>query len=233
MNKENNIDIPTPNDDPIQLMIEKYKTDITETQLKDEVYKWRLIEKFRGRPNLDAEDFHKEIKSIDYSNLIYHLSKAVINELAEANPDEIRKLFAELFDESVDLTNRVKSFTEQTKMLYKGLGKTNSHHQDERAISAYLTYKYPEKYTLYKYSFYRYYCVLRGVDEAKKNERYSHYLSLIDELIEQYIAPDVKLIDQVKSYLPEHYDGVNHKLLAQDILFQMENVNARVNYWVF
>lgn len=218
---------------PILSMIENYKKHIAETLLKDEAYKWELIDKYRSKPNLDAKNLHEEIKSIDYSNLMYHLSKAVINELAEAKPDKIRILFDELFDESVDLTKRVKVFTEQTKILYKELGKTNQHHQDERAISAYLTYKYPDKYTLYKYSFYKYYCELIGVKRANINERYTHYLNLIDELIEKYIAPDSELIEQVKGYIPQYYDGKNHKLLTQDILFQTERMNARVNYWVF
>src|SRR5690554_2155181 len=233
INTENVIGEPAPKYNPKQLMIEDYKKHIAKTQLKDEVYKWELIDKYKGKPNLEVEDLLQEIKSIDYNNLMYHLSKAVINELAEENPSEIRRLFTELFDESVDLTKRVKAFSKDTKTLYNALGKTNQHHQDERAISAYLTLRYPEKYTFYKHTFYKNYCNLLGIKQAKKNEKYSHYLSLIDELIENYIESNTKLIEQVKGYIPEYYDGVNHKLLAQDILYQMQEKNAGVNYWIF
>lgn len=233
MNKENSIDIPTPSTHPIQSMIENYKKHIAETQLKDEVYKWELLEEYKGKPDLEAKNLHEEIKSINYSNLMYHLSKAVINELTEANPDEIRRLFAELFDESVDLTERVKAFSKQTNRLYRALGKTNQHHQDERAISAYLTYRYPEKYTFYKHTFYKNYCKLLGIKQAKKNEKYTHYLSLLDELIERYVTSDKELTEQVKSYIPKYDDGGNQKLLAQDILYQMMEKNAGINYWVF
>lgn len=226
-NKENT------SDDPIQLMIENYKKHIAETQLKDEVYKWELLEEHKERPDLEAKNLQEEIKSINYSNLMYHLSKAVINELTEVNPDEIRSLFVELFDESVDLTERIKAFSKQTNTLYKTLGKTNQHHQDERSISTYLTFHNPEKYTFYKYSYYNSYCKILGVKKAKINERYAHYLSLIDDLVEKYIKPDNELIEQVKSYIPQYYDGVNFKLLAQDILFQTENMSAMVNYWIF
>lgn len=233
MNKETPNHIATHSEDPMQLIIDDYKKLITETQLKDEAYKWELIEKYKARPNLEVEDFHEEIKSIDYSNLIYYLSKAVINELAEANPDETRRLFAELFDETVDLTKRVKAFSEQTKTLYKGLGKTNSHHQDERAISAYLTFRYPEKYTFYKHAFYKKYCKLIGIKQAKRNEKYAHYLLLIDELVEKYITPDKELTQKVRNYMPQYYNGNNPKLLAQDILYQMLNKNEETSYWVF
>ena len=99
--------------DQIKQMIENYKNHIAITQLKDEVYKWKLIEEYKGRPNLDAEDLHVELKSIDYSNLIYHLSKATLNQMMKAKPEEIRKLFVELFDESIDLTKRIKDFSEK------------------------------------------------------------------------------------------------------------------------
>ena len=233
MNEENSIEVLSSNDDPRLLLIEKYKQHIALTQLKDELYKWELIEKYKGRPNLDVDDLYFEIKSINYSNLIYHLSKAVINELTNAKPVVIKNLFVELFDESVDLTKRIKDFSEQTKTLYKDLGKTNSHHQDERAISSYLTIHNPEKYTFYKFTFYKNYCKLLGIKQAKKNGQYAHYLTLIEELIENYILPDKELIEQVKSCIPQYYDGTNHRLLAQDILYQILDKNSAVNYWVF
>ncbi|HUH74580.1 MAG TPA: EVE domain-containing protein, partial [Chitinophagales bacterium] len=217
----------------IQSMIDDYKKHITKKRLEDEVYKWKLLEEYKGRPDLEAKNLQEEIKSINYSNLMFHLSKAVINELTEVNPDEIRSLFVELFDESVDLTERIKAFSKQTNTLYKTLGKTNQHHQDERSISTYLTFHNPEKYTFYKYSYYNSYCKLLGIKKAKINERYAHYLSLIDDLVEKYIKPDNELIEQVKSYVPQYYDGTNHKLLAQDVLFQTENMSAMVNYWIF
>ena len=52
-------------------------------------------------------------------------------------------------------------------------------------------------------------------------------------MIENYIKPDNELIEQVKSYLPDLYDGSNHLLLAQDILYQMLDQKSDTNYWVF
>ncbi len=219
--------------DQIKQMIENYKNHIAITQLKDEVYKWKLIEEYKGRPNLDAEDLHVELKSIDYSNLIYHLSKATLNQMMKAKPEEIRKLFVELFDESIDLTKRIKDFSEKTKVLYNRMGETNPHHQDERAVSAYLTVHNPKKYTFYKHSFYSEYCNLLGIKKEKKNKKYAHYLKLIDELVEKYIVPDKKLIELVKSTIPKYYDGTNNKLLAQDILYQMLEKDRVINYWIF
>lgn len=222
MNKENN------NNDPILLMIENYKKHIAQTQLKDEVYKWELIEKYKGRPNLDADDLLQEIKSVGYGNLMYAMGKAVLNRLANERTEGLRELLENLFDESKDLTERVKAFNKQSLKLYRELESKLGHHQDERSISAYLTLRNPEKYTFYKYAFYNNYCKLLGIKQAKKNERYTHYITLIDELIENYIISDKELIELVKSYIPQYYDGSNHKLLAQDILYQMLDKNAEM-----
>ncbi len=60
------------------------------------------------------------------------------------------------------------------------------------------------EYTFYKSSFYKKYCKLLGIKEAKKNEKYVHYLELINQLIETYIKPDKELISKVRSYIPDY-----------------------------
>ncbi|NQU33123.1 MAG: EVE domain-containing protein [Bacteroidetes bacterium] len=219
--------------DPIKPLIEKYKKRIAKTQLQDEIYKWELVNHYNGRPNTEAIDFYQEIKDIKFNNLVYAMGIAVIHLLAKEKPEELRQLFIHLFDETKDLGERVKSFNQDTLKIYRELGETLQHHQDERSIASYLTFYNSEKYTFYKSSFYKKYCKLIGIKEAKKNEKYIHYLKLVDDLIENYIIPDLELIEQVKALLPEYYNGNNHKLLAQDILFQMLDNNTDTSYWVF
>lgn len=209
----------------IQDLIRKYKKHILQTQLKDEKYKWELLHEFNGRPNIDAPDLLEEFKSIKYTNLIYAMGIAVLYHLLNAKPEEMRSLFRKLFDESNDLTQRIKSFNIESLALYRSLGETLQHHQDERTIASYLTFYNPEKYTFYKYSFYKKLCGLLNEKEAKKNEKYPHYLQLIHRLIEEYIQHDIELIELVKSYIPEYYDGSNNLLLTQDILYQMLDKN--------
>ena len=219
--------------DPIKLLIEDYKKHIEATQLSGEVYKWELINEFKGRPNTDAVDFYQEVKSIKFKNLVYAMGIAVLNDLTEVKPEEMRVLFKNLFNENIVLSDRIISFNVDSLKIYRDLGRTLQHHQDERSIATYLTYHNNEKYTLYKSSFYKKYCQLLGIKEAKKNEKYVHYLQLINELIENYIKQDAELISQVKNLIPEYYDGKNHNLLAQDILYQMLEKEKEINYWIF
>lgn len=225
------IDMHQKND--IQSLIDDYKKQIKKTHLKDERYKWELLSAYNGRPNLEAENLLEELKSIDYNNLLYAMSKAVIKHLTIEKPEEVRSLFKMLFDESIDLNTRVKSFNKDTLAIYRGLGETLQHHQDERTISTYLTFKNPNKHTFYKHSFYKALCELLNIKQAKKNEKYAHYLNLVDEIIEDYIEQDAELIQLVKDYIPKYYDGSNNLLLVQDILYQMLDKNEPVNYWVY
>lgn len=222
-----------PKTDHVKLLIEKYKTHIAKTNLKDEIYKWKLLNQYKGRPNTDAVDFYQEIKSIKFDNLVYNLAAGVINHIAKEKPEELRSLFKNLFDESKDLSGRIKYFNAETLKLYRSMDQKLSHHQDERTISTYLTFHNSQDYTFYKSSFYKKYCKLIGEEEANTNEKYIHYLGLIDDLIEKYIKLDTELINQVKALLPDYYDGIHHKLLAQDILYQMLEKQEKINYWVF
>lgn len=220
-------------EDSIKKIIEEYKIHIQDTQLNDEKYKWKILSQYKGRPNLDATDFLQELKSINYSNLIYAMGKAVVFHLASEKPIELKEMFRNLFDESIGLSQRIKTFNQEALSIYRSLGEKLQHHQDERTIGTYLTFHNPEKYTFYKNSFYKKMCELLNEREAKKNEKYEHYLFLVNRIIEDYIQDDNELIDLVKTYIPDYYDGSNHLLLTQDILYQMLDKRESVNYWLY
>jgi frataxin-like iron-binding protein CyaY len=223
-----------PKKDPILELVQKYKSYISKTKMQDEVYKWEMVKNYKGRPDINAEDFTQELKSIKFQNLLYAMSIAVTNHLAKDKPEEYRKLFISLFDESSPLNDRVKNFNVDSLKLYRSLGETLGHHQDERSIATYLTLHNPFKYTFYKSTFYKEFCKLMGVEPAGKYEKYAHYLELVNQFIENYIVPDSELTDTVKSYIPQYYDGKNNLLLAQDILYTMFNkAEENSNYWIF
>jgi len=222
-----------PKNDPVSRLISQYKTKISSTLMIDEIYKWKLVNQYKGRPDIDAVDFKTEIESIKFGNVIYHLGVAVLHDLVRAKPEEMRTHFERLYDENQDLSHRVDTFNSETLKIYRTLVEKVQHHQDERSISTYLTLHNPDKYTFYKASFYTNYCKLLGIPVAKKNKKYQHYLELIEQLISNYIEADQELIYQVKKLIPEHYDGSNHLLLAQDILYQTLDQAVEQKYWLY
>jgi hypothetical protein len=130
--------------------------------INDEEYKWRAIATFQKNWDIDATDFVGMLrKAIPYkTNLLtsanYFPGGMLVNDLAGADPDEVRSMFRELYDESTSLNERVFSFSNRAEGIRKKYGneKWKSHFQDARAISTYLWLRYPDKYYIYKYGVY-------------------------------------------------------------------------------
>jgi hypothetical protein len=223
-------------DDPLKDIIEKYKSHITTTKLEDEIYKWQLINQYKGRPDTNAIDFGQEISSINYANLIYPVGVGVVRHIAKEKPEEYRTCFRQLFDETSELSDRISDFGGRVLNVYRTLvpeEKLSTHH-DERTMATFLAYFNPDTYPLYKDSFYQKYCKLIGINARKKGKKYIHYIELLTDFISDYIEPDTELLDLVDSILPnDAYPDSQHKILAQDILYQMldkQTLSSR-NYW--
>ncbi len=208
--------------DPVSEMIRKYKDQIRKTGLKDELYKWELLKKYKGRPDIEAVDFSTEIKGIDFQNLIYPMARAVKDHIANDLPDEFRRCFVKLFNEEEDLTTRVKNFMADTLNVYRKLGGQLNHHQDERTIAAYLTYRFPDRYTFFKDTFYKKYCKMIGVEPKSKGEKYAHYMELVYDFRDSYVLPDTELLNLIKGFMnSECFTDDSNLLIVQDILYQM------------
>ncbi|MBC5834353.1 AAA domain-containing protein [Flavobacterium sp. F372] len=221
---------------PLQEIVNRYKKYIHENGLKEEIYKWKLLGKFQGRPNINNQNFSEEIKDVKFENLIYPVGQGAIKHLAEARTELYRDCFKALFDENLPLLDRIKFFNEETLKIYRQIVPEErfSHHQDERTMSTFLTYHNPNLYTFYKNTFYQKFCDILGIKPKKKNEKYVHYMGLVNEFIDDYIKDDEELIDLVRSQIPsDAFQDTNFKILAQDILYQSldKQLGANRNYW--
>jgi len=213
---------------PLKILISKYKTHIAKGGLEQELYKWKLINQYIGRPNTNVDDFVKEIKDVNFSNLIYPVGITAIYHMAADAPEAYKACFNILFDETKPLRDRINYFDSETLKIFRQLvaEKRLSHHQDERTMATFLTYHNPDKYTFYKNSFYQSFCDLLNVNPKKKGEKYVHYLELIEEFINEYIVKDQELIEIFRSKLPDNsFKDKNFKILAQDILYQGLDIN--------
>lgn len=210
--------------DPLAQLIKTYKCLVKEQGLKDELYKWELLEKYKGRPDTKAKDFKVEITSIDYANLIYHTGITVIKDIANRSTEKYREQFQILFNEEAPLQERLDAFSNNVSKIYHELVPEGnfSHFHDERTMATLLTYHNPEKYTFYKSSFYKKFCKLQGVKPQKASKKYVHYLSLLKDFVANYIANNGELLQLVEAAKTEtSYKDDNHLLLAQDVLFRI------------
>ena len=157
-------------------MIKGYKEYFPE-HWKNEKYKWEAVKHFQDNWDIDAENFGAMFKKATdkTSNLLasgYAYPRGMILEFAKADDNAVREMFRRLFDESLDLSDRVTEFmntAEELRIKYND-GTWKQHYQNTNYISTYLWLMYPDKYYIYKYELYR--AVAKELDDSylpKKN----------------------------------------------------------------
>lgn len=129
------------------------------TRWEKQKYIWKSVQTFQNNWDLNASDLAKMIErsTVDADYLMNHTRyypRDMIISLAEEYPDEVRSMFAELFDETQDLVRRAVNFSEKANEIRIGCkGKhCGTNHQTMNAVSTYLWLQYPEKYYFYKYT---------------------------------------------------------------------------------
>lgn len=180
-------------------------------------------------------------------NLLYHNSRTYIFTLIEYFPEEVRSMFKNLYNEETPLPVRIASFQKDAEDLLpkaeKAVGADSlKTFQDERTLSVYLSFRFPEKYYLYKASFYKKLCEQLNIPVKKAGKRFLHYLQLAEEIKEKYIANNSELLQLSKEIYPKT-SWNDSNLVTQNFLYQtMEKENTEVsqhtfkedvNYWIF
>ena len=189
-----------------------------------ELYKWELVTKQHGHPDTDAVDFAKEINSIQLQNLCYPPQITAYRNFAKYEPEEYRMALRMLFTETVDLQERIDTFTSTCKKLWDD--KIKNHFEqntsamcDERLISCFLTLKYPEKYTFYKNEVYSSLCSLLGVDSKKAGYKLVHFYELLNKYVVPVVENDMELLDSINQEI-DNKGYIHSKLLvAQTVLW--------------
>lgn len=189
-----------------------------------EMYKWELVTKQLGRPDTDAVDFANEINSVQLQNLCYPPQITAYRNFAKYAPEEYRKALRMLFTETVDLQERVDSFTSTCKALWDN--KIKSHFEqntsamcDERLISCFLTLKHPQKYTFYKSDVYSSLCNILGVESKKAGYKLVHFYELLNKHVVPAIENDKELMDSISKEI-DNKGYIHSKLLiAQTALW--------------
>lgn len=149
------------NPNKIVSVIEGYKQYFPE-HWEDEKYKWEAVKHFQDNWDIDAPNFGEMFAKATSKAGNLLVSKnvyptGVILEFARADDNATREMFRNLFDENLDLAERITEFrtrSEEMRQKY-GNGEWKNHYQTINYISTYLWLKYPDKYYIYKYMIFK------------------------------------------------------------------------------
>ena len=135
-----------------------YKEAVKQGRLKNELYKWEAIKSFQDNWDINEPNFVDmwEKSTNDADNLLGSKNtypRKMIAEFAEQEPETVRSMFLDLYDEAIDLEKRINNFKEKSDELIKKYGteKKKQHFQSLNSISVYLWLRYPDKYYIYKF----------------------------------------------------------------------------------
>lgn len=219
--------------------------DNLDDYLPNEIYKWESINCFQENWNLEDTDFlsmlDKSFKKSD--NLLVgfnYFPYGMIKEFAKKEPYTVAGMFENLFDEDIDLRVRIENFiTSADDLLKKYFDETKHHYQDLHSISTYLTFMYPEKYHIYKFSIakkassYLGYDLIPKEKDLSKSDKdyitYNNYIKLCDSIMDR-VKNNEKLLTKAEEIFDKVKD--NYNVFAQDILYYIVTKYLEKKYWI-
>ena len=235
---------------------------------EEEKYKWEAVQHFQKNWDINALDFARMVEEVfRYSaNLLsggMYYPCRMICRFSELNPEKMRQLFQLLFNEELPLSERLQPFRDGCNALLNEYRESSSehekaknHYQDLRALSTYLSFKFPEKYYIYKYNMYQDFKRCISYQETSEEEdseirKYDNYCRMCDT-VQNAVVNDNELTQLQEALLHEDMiDDIDkqYHLLVQTIIYvgpgntQYEtpaensavedNDIERIRYWIY
>ena len=210
--------------------LRQYKKDFVATHWSEEKYKWEAVKCFQDNWDAKALDFQDMLnrslaKTYNLLNTKYIFPKNMITGFAKAAPEDVQEMFWDLYDESLNVYDRIQRFKEKSALMLKKYGAgAKQHYQSEGTITTYLWLKYPNKYYIYKFreakavSEYLQSSFLFKMGAYKEN---IHSQTALYDDISNELMKDTELVKLYKDQLStaDCYADPNLKILAADVVY--------------
>ncbi len=224
-----------------------YKNNASE-YIPNEIYKWEAIAHFQNTWDINAKNFLEMMKNAfsKVNNLLSGMNyfpKKMIESFCEKESETVREMFKVLYDESKSLNERYSYFIlTSKKLLNKYWNNDMNHYQDLHAVSVYLSFKFPNKYYVYKASIDKKATAFLGVNitcidsEVSKEERdiitLQNYYRVCDNVVD-YISSDKELLELQQNYLSNNsYRNDDNHILAWNLLYYYGSIYSKKKYWI-
>lgn len=185
----------------LQKLVEEYKADFKEN-IPLELYKWEAVKHFQDNWDVDAEDFPAMLsRSLSKTeNLLASMNnypRRMIKQFAQRFPQDVKSLFVALYDETVNLKDRIDAFIAGIEQIHKKWdGKeAKNHYHTFNVVSTYLWLHYPDKYYIYKPSVVKNLFDRLGIDIKLTPLRANAVIKTYEvyDSISDYLLKDIEL----------------------------------------
>jgi len=217
--------------DMLSKLLVKYREELP-SFWEDEEYKWIAVKHFQEHWDIEAEDFSAMFTEATskHTNLLtsaMYYPIGMIQGFAEFDEDRTRNMFRVLFNESQDIKDRIRFFCDESEAIRKSGPETwKNHYQDPRAISVYLSFMYPDKYFIYKYSELKKAVDILGSDFTFKgrSDVPNFYMRVCDYMntIRERIANDKQLCDMLDNLIAKNgsnYPDAHRNIATDDFIY--------------
>ena len=190
-----------------------YKRDFDAIVWNNERYKWVAVKHFQDAWDVNADDFPAMLEDALSScgNLLTTVNRfplGMIVGAAKNDPERVRAMFLDLYDEDKDYYERIAQFKASATKHHEDMNGADTklnHYQDENAITTYLWLRYPDRYYIYKYGEVRKVAAELNSDWTIKKGAYAanvrNHLALYDEL-----CAELKMDSELVRMLADHLD---------------------------
>ncbi len=201
-----------------------YKNYLQNYPYYQEDYKWEALLHFQNNWDITAEDFGAMYDKSLHSNISRKLwtrsgyePKAMMLKFVAMQPDYVKSMFRDLFDENKSIDSRVVRFVfycDELLSMYKQKNKNsieNNHgHDNYEMIFVYLAFRYPEKYTLYNAPEFKEMLVKIGSAKIPLSHDLEQFVK-VTKILANFLKKDeelIALIEQKKTG-EEYYQDEN------------------------
>lgn len=224
----------------LKQIISDYKSNFSRIR-EEEDYKWKAVRHFQENWQIDVENFAEMLKiSLNKTHNLLAVGsfpRDTICEMAKWEPEKVKTLFIKLYDEKVDVTERIESFLLDAEIIYnmiidskKEVSKTFKRgcQQDAKAVTVYLLLRYPEKYYIYKWNKYKLFadCIKAEIVSGRPLEKVKKYFELCDVVL-NFIQNDKELLE-LNLVRQSEWPKADNKLhlLVDDIIYFGSRMNC-------
>lgn len=200
---------------------------------EEERYKWEAIKCFQDNWDVNAQDFPAMLsKSLSKTeNLLAAANsypRQMIEFFAEQDPEEVRSMFIQLFDEKMDIAKRFKIFELKSNFLLKTYPTNyNNHYQNVTVMLTYLWLRYPDKYWFYRYTQVKLFSDRLKSDYVfKRGANVANLIACMDfyNEVRDVIIQDSELVNMFRAALTDDcYPDPQLVTLTADVAYFLKN----------